>query len=127
MDFIRVSFFSFMILALSWSSCDDDSIVPCSQEAWRGTYNGIIDCNGSQEEVTLIITASGTDAIRIRYQTALSSTVIMDPITPNECVFDAATPTGTMISAELDGNSITYTEVISGVFSSTCVITATKN
>lgn len=126
MNFLRISFF--VLLAITWSACgDDDAVEPCSQAAWRGTYTGIIDCNGSQEDVTLVISGSGLEAITIRYQTAINSTQIVDPITPDECVLDFTDQSGTMIFAELDGNNITYTEEVSGLFSSTCTITATKN
>lgn len=126
MNFFKLSLF--VLLAMSWSACgEDDMIVPCSQAAWRGTYTGTIDCNGSQEAVTLTITANGPDALQIRYRTALNSTEINDPIMPNECMIDATISSGAMISAELDGNNITFTEEISGTFSSTCVIMATKN
>ena len=54
---------------LSFAACNsDDDSSGCTQADWVGTYNGTVDCNGVEEDVTVTITASGSDAVIIRYE-----------------------------------------------------------
>jgi hypothetical protein len=130
MNVTKLSFF--LMLALSFSACkkDGDDMATCTQSDWVGTYEGTISCDdGSMENVTLTITADGTDAIVIKY---VSSTVTteFDPLTPSGCDLDfTASDIGLTVTvdATLDGDDLDMDETFSdGTTSATCTITATR-
>lgn len=131
MNLSKISFL--LLIALFWSSCgdDDEAMKTCTQSDWTGTYAGTLDCgDGDVEDVTVTITADGTENIVIEYETS-SLTAEFDPIPFSNCDLDFTATDGTLtvtVDAALDGDNLTFNEVIStGASSSTCVIEATRN
>jgi len=129
MNFLRLSFL--LVLLATVAACgDDDSSPTCTQAEWVGTYTGTIDCDGASEAVTVTITASGSDAIIVKYETVTIETET-DPLTPNGCDLDRTGTTGGVtitVDATLDGDNLTYQDVITvGADVATCDITATRN
>ena len=132
MNLTRLSFF--LMLVLAFSACkkdgDDDTMASCEQADWVGTYEGTIDCDGTQENVTLTITADGTDAIIIKYEAGIVTTEY-DPLTPNGCDLNITASGGgftATVEATLDGDNLTFTETVSdgGSNTTTCEATVTR-
>ncbi|MCB0845215.1 MAG: hypothetical protein KDE26_18325 [Bacteroidetes bacterium] len=132
MKFLKLSIV--VLFAIALSSCGENVTKNCAQADWVGTYTGSIDCDGDVEDVTVSITASGTDAVVIQFvQGSAGSTLetTYDPITPDACELnESATESGLTITiaadVDKDGN-LTLSETFSdGTDSSTCTITATK-
>lgn len=121
----------FILLVVGFFACkkDDDSTPTCTQSDWVGTYEGSIDCDGTTEDATVTITASGTDAVVIEYETPTSTTTY-DPITPTNCsISESGTDSGITIKvdATMDGDKLTLKETLTGGgFSSVCDLTATR-
>ena len=121
----------FLMLVVAFASCknDDESPTNCTQSDWVGTYDGTLNCNGASEDVTVTITASGSEAIVIKYETANLETEF-DPLTPNGCNLDVSqSDQGITLSvnAELDGDNLTFSEDLTiGGGTSSCDITATR-
>ncbi len=130
MNFFRLSFLSVLIVALSACSKDDDGPATCTQSDWVGTYDGTINCDGTTEDVTVVIAANGAAALDVSYTTSSSSTTYTEPLTPMNCDLDiSGTEAGITVTldASLDGDKLTMKEVIlSGGATSTCDITATR-
>lgn len=129
MNFLKLSFFALLVVAMAACNKDDDNPPICTQSDWVGTYDGTIDCDGSTENVTIIIAASGTTALDISYSTSTSSTTYTEPLTPVNCDLDfTATDAGLTLTvdASLNGDNLTFKEAISGNISSICEITATR-
>ena len=120
----------FLALIVAFSACSKDDDNPtCAQSDWVGTYTGTIDCDGTMENVTLTITASGTDAVIISYETP-TLTTDYDPLTPDGCNISVSGSLGgisSLVEATLDGNELTLLEELSGGgITSTCNLTVTK-
>lgn len=120
-----------LLLALSACKKDDDDVtMVCMQDDWVGTYSGTIDCNGTEEAVTVTITASGTENIIIKYESA-SVTTDYDPLPFNGCDLNASgTVSGITVNTDvtLNGNQLDMSEtVIIGTSTTTCTIAATRN
>ncbi len=126
--------FTLMVLLSVFAACgnDDDD---CAQADWVGTYSGTIVCTEDgveedPEDVTVTITASGTDQLVFEYDTP-STGLETDPLDISGCDvnFSASEQGITLtVSADLDGDNLKFTDVFSGNgFSSTCVIDATRN
>lgn len=132
MKTFKLSLLLLAILSIAACSDDDDSVSTCIQSDWVGTYTGTIDCNGTTEDVTITVTASGTSNVVVSYQSATIQTTY-DPLPFSDCDLDAtASGSGVNVSleADLDGNNLTMEEIISdttGVATSTCMLTATRN
>lgn len=124
---------TFLFLALfTIAACgdDDDDPIVCGQSDWVGTYEGTIDCDGTVEDVTLVITASGADNIVVVYTTA-SQTTEYDPLPFTECTL-VNTASGGGVTANIDlalnGNTLTLDETISiDTTSTNCMATLTRN
>jgi hypothetical protein len=129
MNLFKLTFL--FVLAISIISCDnDDDMKPdCSQSDWTGTYEGTIDCNGSEEDVTVTITASGSDDIIIVYESTTLTTEY-DPFTPDNCdldVMESDQGVTLTVDATLDGDDLTIIEELSStVVLYTCTITAQR-
>ena len=127
------SLLSFLIIGLlaTTAGCKDEDgdSDTCMQSDWVGSYTGTVNCDGQTENVTLTITASGTDAIDIEYNTGTATTTL-GPLTFNNCNIDlSTTDSGVTISvkATLDGDNLTVMESLSGGgIDSSCDITATR-
>lgn len=119
-----------LVVAMSACSDDDEGTPSCDQSSWVGTYTGTVTCDGDSEDVTVTITADGTEAIIIVYETT-GLTATYDPITPDGCNIDiTSSDAGITLSvdADLNGNNLSFTEVFSTAgTSSTCLIEATRN
>lgn len=120
-----------LVLALSFVACDKDDDVQkdCATADWIGVYEGTIDCDGTEEDVTVTITANGSEEIVISYET-ITFSVEYDPLNPDNCKIDITESGGGIslsLDATLNGDSFTMTEVftVSGA-STTCEITATR-
>ena len=77
-----------LVLVFSITACNDDDEPVCIQADWIGTYSGTIDCDGATEDVAVTITASGSDAVIIAYEStsgAVTLSAEYDPITISEC------------------------------------------
>ncbi|PHN00884.1 hypothetical protein [Flavilitoribacter nigricans] len=129
MKYLKVTLFLMVLLAVSSCKKDDDTMTTCTPADWVGTYVGTIDCDGNTEDITVTITASGTDDIIISYQTATVS-ADYDPLPPDGCDLDISASGGgftASVDGELDGNSLTFTETISdGTNTTSCSVTATR-
>lgn len=130
MKILNVSLFLMVLLA--FASCkkdDDDVMATCTPADWAGTYAGMIDCDGTTENVTITITTSGTDNIIIKYETATVSAEY-DPLPINGCDFSNTASGGgftASVEATLDGNELTVTESLSdGTDTTSCTLTATR-
>ncbi len=126
---------SFLLLTITFlSACGDDDgdgdDLSCVQADWVGTYTGTQTCDGTAEEVTVTITASGTNDVVIKTETTTLETEY-DPFTPNSCDIDkTVTAQGFTITidAALATNQLTFSDVTSdGTTTSTCNLTATRN
>ncbi len=123
---------SFLSLVMIFGACgtDDDSDTSCIQSDWIGTYIGTQNCDGTSENVTVTITASGSDAIVVKYKTPNIDTEY-DPLIPDGCDLDKADSSGGItvtVKASLNCNEITIKEVLSaGGSNATCTITASRN
>lgn len=131
--------FLFLALLTFVTSCEDDDdgmTTVCDQSDWTGTYTGTATCDGTPQEATVTITASGTDDIIIVYEardtsSSTTSTTTFDPLPFVGCDLDA-TATGTGVSVNLDvqlnGDELTFTEITTvGTDITTCVVAATRN
>ncbi|MBK8562860.1 MAG: hypothetical protein IPN76_05810 [Saprospiraceae bacterium] len=129
MKFLKPSLFALLVVGFVACKKDDDSTSSCTQSDWVGTYEGTTDCGGTSEDVIVTITASGSDAIVIEYETATLTTTY-DPITPTDCDLNSSgTDSGITIKvdAALDGDKLTLEETISGGgVDFTCNLTATR-
>jgi len=110
---------------------DDDEPAVCTQADWVGTYSGTITCDSEPaQDVTLTITADGTDNVVLSYQTSTVST-LYDPLPFDNCGLDNLATGGgitSSVSVTLNGNDITLMESLSGGgFASDCTINATSN
>ena len=118
-----------LVLIVTFSACGDDD-TSCEQADWIGTYAGTVDCDGVVEDVTVTITASGTDAIIIMYATDNSSTEF-EAINLDGCDLDKSESAGgfsVSIEASLDGDKLSVKDEISvGGDTATCEVTATRN
>jgi len=113
-------------------SCGDDAD-DCIQADWVGTYSGTIDCDGTVEDVTVTVTASGDTDVIISYEQDVFTTEF-DALTPDGCsVEQSATALGATFSfdADLDGTTFTAEDkttfedpLLSDII---CKINATKN
>ena len=132
MKFLKLSIV--VLFAVALSSCGENVTKNCAQADWVGTYTGTIDCDGDVQNVTVTITASGTDAVIIKHVYGESGSTIeteYDAITPDACELDeSATEAGFTFTADADvdkDGNLTISETLSdGTDSSTCTITATK-
>ncbi|MEL6359351.1 MAG: hypothetical protein AAFQ01_05370 [Bacteroidota bacterium] len=114
------------------SNDDDDAMMVCTQSDWVGTYTGTINCEGSDaEDVTVTITASGSENIDISYQTATVSTTFFDPFSINNCSVSRTATSGGItatVEASLNGNTLTLEEMFSGTTAfPNCTLTCTRN
>ena len=130
MNLLKLSIFFAILIALS--ACkEDEPMITCVQSDWVGSYMGTQDCSGTSEALTLNITASGTDAIIIKYEIADSTgsvSVEYDPFTPTDCDLsysetDPSIPLTISLDGTLDGDKLTLTENFDGDI---CTITATR-
>jgi hypothetical protein len=129
MNLLRLSFL--LLLAVTYASCGDDDDPTCVQADWVGTYTGTITCDGDTEDVTVAITASGSDAVFIEYSTMTVDVSYTEPITLENCNLElTGSDMGITVSiaASLDGDNVSLTEIFSGSgFESNCTITATRD
>ena len=124
--------FLFLVVTISVVACgkDDDTVASnCTQTDWIGEYEGTQNCDGVSEDVTVTITASGTDAVLIEYETDTVGAEF-DPLTPVGCAIDKTSVDQGVtltIDADLNVNSLTLVDIItSGTTVITCTITATR-
>lgn len=129
MNLLKLTFC--MLLAVAFIACDkdDDAQKNCKQSDWVGTYDGTIDCSGVEDDVVVIITASGSEDINIEYVVLGLSTEV-ESLTPDGCKVDHSESGGGFslsVDATLDGDNFNYEEVytILGIGAS-CTITATR-
>ena len=116
----------FLFTILAFVSCGDDD---CTQDDWVGTYTGTADCNGTDLACTVTITASGADAIIIRYEID-SSTTTFDPLTISGCSIERTITDGGVtgsVSVSLNGDKFELEEsLMGGGFDNICKVTATR-
>ncbi len=126
-------FFTLVVMLFVFQACGDDD--DCVQADWVGTYSGTIVCTEDgveedPEDVVITVTAAGTDQLIFNYDTT-NTGLETDPLDVDGCDvnFSASEQGITLtVSADLDGDNLSFTDVFSGNgFSSTCVITATRN
>jgi hypothetical protein len=129
----KFAFLFFAILSIAACADDDDGTTPaCEQPDWVGTYTGTVDCDGTVEDVTVTIAASGTTDIIVSYETATAQTEF-DPLPFNGCDLTATASGGGLsiaVNASLIRNALSVQEVISSDSSTTtinCTIVATRN
>ncbi len=132
MKTIKFAFLFFAILSIAACTDDDDEgTTVCAQTDWAGTYTGTVDCDGTVEDVTVTVTASGAANILVSYETVAQQTEF--GALPFDGCNLAATATGNgqsiALTATLTGENLTIGEVISDSTSvvSTCSIVATRN
>ena len=129
MKAFKLTFLLLTLLTIAACEDDEDPIV-CGQSDWVGTYEGTIDCDGTVEDVTLVITASGADNIVVVYSTATQSTTY-DPLPFTECTLVNMASGGGVsanINLALNGNTLTLDETLSiDTTSTNCMATLTRN
>ncbi len=113
------------------TSCEDDEDIVCLQSNWIGTYSGVIDCAGTEEDLTLTITADGADNIVISYETP-TTTVSFTPIPFNNCDLEASFTQDNLtisIASNLTGGEVLnlMQTIVDGTTTSVCEIAATRN
>lgn len=117
------------ILLCFFLACGEDEKT-CLQADWIGTYTGTADCDGNSDAATVTITASGSDAIVIRYVTGAVTTTF-DPLTVTGCTIERTNSAGGVtgsVEATLNGDNFTLKEVLTGGgFNTNCDVTATRN
>lgn len=129
-----------ILLALGFgiNACKDKeepSVTPvvntstCKQSDWVGSYSGIMDCDGDTATTVFTISASGSDALIIKYdQENLSAE--FDPITPSGCKLDKTTSESGItlhVEANIDGDKLTFKEIFTfDGESDTCMTTAMR-
>ena len=134
MKFLKILFL--MALVATFTACgDDEEDLPtdCVQADWVGTYTGTSSCTastGDEDDATVIITASGTDAvIVVTIIPGLESEY--DPIVIDACRLEFSdTDSGITLSVDamLDGDELIFDEIFeAGGQSETCTIIATRN
>lgn len=130
MNFSKLSFLFLLIVAMAACKDDDDSPAICTQSDWVGIYEGTIDCDGSEEAVTVTIAANGAAALDISYTTATLTTEYTEPITPVSCsvnINSSDAGVSLKLDVSLEGDKLTLNEVITdGSTTSTCELTATR-
>lgn len=132
MKFSQLSVLTLFSLVLTWSACAPEPMTKpaCTQSSWVGTYSGSVDCDGTVEDVTVEITASGSEAIVITYMAATFN-VQYQPLTPEGCTLSfSETDQGVTISLDgsIDGDELNLVEgYASSSYNSTCTINATRN
>jgi len=130
MNLLRLSFLLVLVFSLVACGDDDEGAGSCTQADWVGTYTGTSDCDGLTEDVTVTITANGSDAVDIVWETPTVETEY-DPINLNGCNLNQSDSTGGLsisVDATLNGDNLTLTEIITNTGnSSTCELTATRN
>ncbi|MFT4667273.1 MAG: major membrane immunogen (membrane-anchored lipoprotein) [Gammaproteobacteria bacterium] len=118
-----------LVLVSLFAACGDDDSNECTQSDWVGIYTGTAICDGVSEDVTVTITASGTDKIIITYETT-NLEAEYDPLDYSGCDINEAQSAGTTsltVDASIDGDNFSLTEVITiGAATSTCTLTASK-
>lgn len=126
-------FFTLAIMLTVFVACGDDD-EGCVQADWVGTYSGTVSCTDDgvtfdEENVTLTITASGTDRLIISYITP-SLTNEIDPLSFNDCelIFNIGQSGATQaFIAELDGENLYYEEhFVSNTNAFICEFTVTR-
>jgi len=119
-----------LVLITFLSACSDDDDPACTQADWVGNYTGAQVCNGASFDVTVSITASGSDAVLVIYEVDGLETEF-DPLTFNNCDIDRTESTGDLtltVDASLDGDNLTFRDVLTvGTETIDCSITATRN
>ena len=129
MNLLRLSIFLLLTISLSSCGSDDEDSVNCVVSDWVGVYDGKVNCDGTEEDVTVTITASGADAIVIVYETATLTTEF-DPLSPEGCNLNATSSAGGLslsVDASLDGDNFNFEEILSdGGNTSNCTIAATR-
>lgn len=131
MKLLKLSFILLLVSVFAACGGDDESgSGDCVQADWVGVYTGTINCDGTgEEDVTVTITASGTDAVIIKYETATLESEF-DPYTPDGCeIDDTQSQSGISLTVEatLDGNTLTFKDILgTSLANITCSLTATK-
>jgi hypothetical protein len=136
MNLLKLSFI--LIIALSIAACGEDEepiITPsCTQADWIGTYTGTLNCGSGDDSTTVTITASGAEAIIIKYEiigSQISGTITYDPMTPIGCAlnFEETQQGITLkVDATLDGNNFSFRDVTTySGGSDDCMITAIRD
>lgn len=130
MKTFKFAFLFFAILSIAACADDDEGTSNCTQADWVGTYTGTQNCDGVTEDVTVTITASGTNNIVVAYVTPTSSTTF-DPLPFTNCDLIANASGGgftVAVDADLNGNELSVIETISdSTTTSTCTLMATRN
>ena len=94
----------FLIISVFLLSCgeddNNDKINTCTQAEWLGTYAGTEDCNGTTDDATVAITASG-DSIIMAISNP-SSTVTTPAIAIDNCTISESVDLGGTFPLELD-------------------------
>lgn len=130
MNFLKLSFL--LVFAISLVACgSDDDAGSCTQADWVGIYTGSSDCGAGPEDVTVTVTAEGTNAIVIESDGDGTIQLDSDPIEFNGCrADDSLTDSGITFDfdADLDGDNLTVSTEISGgsSFDSECTFTVTR-
>lgn len=126
MKILRASFFILLTLSIFSCSKDDD----CVQSDWVGTYTGTINCDGVEDDVTVTITADGSEDIVVQYETESFFTEY-EALTPDGCSLSfSATQAGISgsVDLELDGDDLSISESFTfGTETTLCDLDVTKN
>lgn len=119
------------VLVSLFAACADDDLSDCAQTDWVGTYNGTIECDGTTEDVVVVITASGNVKVVIKYDTDTVGAQY-DPLEFNACnINEVITQSGNSLTVNIsisqDGNNLSLREVLvhDGI-TTNCLITASK-
>ncbi|MCB0856113.1 MAG: hypothetical protein KDD63_28025, partial [Bacteroidetes bacterium] len=104
MKFLKLSIV--VLFAIALSSCGENVSKNCAQSDWVGTYTGTIACDGDIENVTVTITASGTDAVIVKHVYGSAGNTLettYDPFTPDACELnESATESGLTFTVDAD-------------------------
>ncbi|MEM1320327.1 MAG: hypothetical protein AAGG75_08720 [Bacteroidota bacterium] len=119
------------LVALFWGACNNDDESSCDQNGWLGTYTGTTDCLSGDEEVTVTITASGSEDLLMRYETATGGVdigpFVIDGCKATRSSMDPSSLDSFVGELELDGGNLSYTQTrtVAGTASS-CTFDANK-
>jgi len=103
MNFLKSFFLLLVLLSVATCADDDDDMLACTQADWVGTYSGTQDCDGTVEDITVTISASGTSNLIISYETA-TATAQYSPLEFQECSLVARGVSLGSASVALDAN-----------------------
>ncbi len=130
---MKLVYFSFLIILCGFCAACGEQEPDCLQSDFVDSYLGTMECVGTAaEEVTVTITAEGTNAVNFAYEAPSGTGSFTDAFTVESCDLERVlTDSGftSTVRISLEGDKLSYSEVILdalGVELSNCTILASR-